>query len=150
MNIEEYTIWIWLAIFVITIIVEAATQDLVSIWFSLGSLVALAISGFSAWWVEVIVFLVVSIIALLLTRPIMKKLMQRNERKTNTDDFIGKKLKAISDISKYDAGEVKLNGIIYTAILMEDSYDTILKDSIVEVVAIKGNRLVVKSTGGNE
>ena len=150
MNIEEYTIWIWLAIFVITIIVEAATQDLVSIWFSLGSLVALAISGFSAWWVEVIVFLVVSIIALLLTRPIMKKLMQRNERKTNTDDFIGKKLKAISDISKYDAGEVKLNGIIYKAILMEDSYDTILKDSIVEVVAIKGNRLVVKSTGGNE
>ena len=150
MNIEEYTIWIWLAIFVITIIVEAATQDLVSIWFSLGSLVALAISGFSAWWVEVIVFLVVSIIALLLTRPIMKKLMQRNERKTNTDDFIGKKLKAISVISKYDAGEVKLNGIIYTAILMEDSYDTILKDSIVEVVAIKGNRLVVKSTGGNE
>ena len=150
MNIEEYTIWIWLAIFVITIIVEAATQDLVSIWFSLGSLVALAISGFSAWWVEVIVFLVVSIIALLLTRPIMKKLMQRNERKTNTDDFIGKKLKAISDISKYDAGEVKLNGIIYTAILMEDSYDTISKGSIVEVVAIKGNRLVVKSTGGNE
>ena len=96
MNIEEYTVWIWLAIFVITIIVEAATQDLVSIWFSLGSLVALAISGFSAWWVEVIVFLVVSVIALILTRPIMKRLMQRNERKTNTDDFIGKKLKAIS------------------------------------------------------
>ncbi|MBQ9449419.1 MAG: NfeD family protein [Acholeplasmatales bacterium] len=150
MNIEEYTIWIWLAIFVITIIVEAATQDLVSIWFSLGSLVALAISGFSAWWAEIIVFLVVSVIALILTRPIMKRLMQRNERKTNTDEFIGKKLKAISDISKYDAGEVKLNGIIYTAILMEDSYDTIAKDSIVEVVAIKGNRLVVKNTGGNE
>lgn len=150
MNIEEYTVWIWLAIFVITIIVEAATQDLVSIWFSLGSLVALAISGFSVWWVEIIVFLVVSVIALILTRPIMKRLMQRNERKTNTDDFIGKKLKAISDISKYDAGEVKLNGIIYTAILMEDSYDTIAKDSIVEVVAIKGNRLVVKNIGGNE
>lgn len=150
MDIENYMIWIWLGIFVVTLIVESATQDIVSIWFSLGALIALAISFFSPWWVEVIVFLVVSIVALICTRPIVKKMMSRGERKTNTDDFIGKKLIAHSDISKYDAGQVKLNGIIYQAILMEDEYETIPKDSIVEVIAIKGNKLVVKNTGGNE
>ena len=150
MNIEEYMIWIWLGLFVTTIVIEALTQDIVSIWFSLGALVALIISFFSPWWVELIVFLVVSVAALICTRPIVKKLMDRTERKTNTDDFIGKKLLAHSDISKYDAGEVKLNGVVYQAILMEDEYETIPKDSIVEVIAIKGNKLVVKNTGGNE
>ena len=124
MNIEEYTVWIWLAIFVITIIVEAATQDLVSIWFSLGSLVALAISGFSVWWVEIIVFLVVSVIALILTRPIMKRLMQRNERKTNTDDFIGKKLK-----DKYLTKSQIIGGIILILISLK-----ILIEFIIEMI----------------
>ena len=150
MDFESYMIWIWLGIFLTTVIIEALTQDIVSIWFSLGALVTLAISFFSPWWVEIIVFLVVSVAALICTRPLVKKLMDRTERKTNTDDFIGKRLKANSDISKYDAGEVKLNGIIYQAILMEDEYDTIPKDTIVEVVAIKGNRLVVKIAGGEE
>ncbi len=141
---QEYMIWIWLGVFVLSFILEAITQDLVSIWFRLGALVCVCISGFTEWWVQLIVFVAVSAIALLATRPLVKKILDRNERKTNSDDYVGQKVKTITDVTKFDGGEVKLNGIVYTAILMEDSDETIEKDIVVEVVAIKGNRLVIK------
>lgn len=144
MEIENYMIWIWLGVFVLTIVVEAATQDLVSIWFSLGSLAALCVSFGVPFWVEIIVFVVVSSITLIFTRPLVKKLMDRQVRKTNTDDFIGKRVKVVSDIDKFDGGEIKINGIIYTAILPDDENETILKDKIVEIITLKGNKVVVR------
>ncbi len=144
MPIEEYMIWIWLGIFVLTIVVEAVTQDLVSIWFSLGSLAALCVSFGVPFWAEIIVFVVVSSITLIFTRPLVKKLMDRQVRKTNTDEFIGKRVKVVSDIDKFDGGEIKINGIIYTAILQDDVNETINKDAIVEIITIKGNKVVVK------
>ena len=110
-----------------------------------GAIICVCISGFTEWWVQLIVFVVVSSITLIATRPLAKKILARNERKTNTDEFIGQKVKVISNITKFDGGEVKLNGIVYTAILKETDEETIPIDSIVEVVSIKGNRLVVKN-----
>ena len=144
MNIEQYMVWIWLGIFVIAVVAEAATQDIVSIWFALGSLVALCTSFGVPFWGEIIVFFVVSTITLIFTRPLVRKLMDRQIRKTNTDDFIGKRVKVIKEIDKYDGGEVKINGITYTAILLDDVEETINVDSIVEIITIKGNKLVVK------
>lgn len=144
MDIENYMIWIWLGIFVFTVILEAITQDLVSIWFSLGSLASMCVSFGVPYWVEIIVFVVVSSITLIFTRPLVKKLTDRQIVKSNTDEFVGKKVKVVSDVDKYDGGEIKINGIIYTAILPEEENETISKDSIVEIVTIKGNKLVVK------
>ena len=144
MDIENYMIWIWLGIFVVTVIVEAVTQDLVSIWFSLGSMAALCVSFGVPFWVEIIVFFVVSTITLIFTRPLVKKLMDRQIRKTNTDDFIGKRVKVVKEIDKFDGGEVKINGIIYTAILLEDENETIPEDAVVEIITLKGNKVVVK------
>lgn len=146
---EAYMMWIWLGVFVITVIVEASTQDFVSIWFSIGSLVALCINGFSPFWVEIIVFTVVSCVALVFTRPLVKKLMTTTERFTNIDEIVGKQVVCQHDISKFSSGEVKLNGLIYTAVLMEDSDKAISKGTIVEIVAIRGNKLVVKEVTNN-
>ena len=149
-EIENYTIWIWLGIFVLTVILEASTQDFVSIWFSVGALVAIAISYSAPFWVELIVFVVISAMALIFTRPLVKKLMDRTVRKTNSDDFVGKRVKVEKEITKYDGGLVKLNGIVYSAILMEEEEKSIPLDSIVEVVSLKGNRVVVKLIEKNE
>ena len=150
MAIEQYMVWIWLAIFVLAVVVEAVTMDLVSIWFALGSLAALCISFGVPFWVEIIVFFVISTITLIFTRPLIKKLMDRQIRKTNSDDFIGKRVKVIKEIDKFDGGEIKLNGITYTAILPEDEDETINVDSIVEVVTLKGNMVVVKKIDLNK
>ena len=147
---ENYTIWIWLGVFVLTVILEASTQDFVSIWFAVGALVAIAISYSAPFWVELIVFVVISAMALIFTRPLVKKLMDRTVRKTNSDEFVGKRVKVEKEITKYDGGLVKLNGIVYSAILMEEEEETIPLDSIVEVVSLKGNRVVVKLIEKNE
>ena len=141
---EQYMLWIWLAVFVAAVILEAVTQDFVSIWFSVGALVCLCICNTIPYWAEFIVFTVISSITLVLTRPLVKKIMDRNIRYTNVDELIGKRVKVIKDISKYESGEVKINGIIYTAILLEESDKEIKEDSIVEIVAFKGNKVSVR------
>ena len=146
MIIEEYMIWIWLSVFVITVVAEAATQDFVSIWFAIGSLIAMAICYFAPFYVEIIVFAVVSLLSLALTRPLVKKLMDRSERFTNSDEFVGKKVVVEKTISKFSDGEVKINGIIYNAILPEIENNDIEKGSVVEIVALKGNKIIVKKT----
>ncbi len=145
---ENYMVWIWLAIFVISVVVEASTQELVSIWFALAAIITLALSFIMPWWAEIIVFCVLSLVALIATRPLCKKMLARSVRHTNADEFIGKRIKAETDITKFDGGEVKLNGIIYTAILMESEEETISKDSLVEVISLKGNKAVVKKIEG--
>lgn len=141
---EQYMLWIWLGVFVAAVILEAVTQDFVSIWFSIGALVCLCICNTIPYWGEFIIFSVISLITLILTRPLVKKMMDRNVRYTNVDEVIGMRVKVIKEISKYDAGEIKINGIIYTAILLENSEETIEVDSIVEIVAFKGNKVSVR------
>lgn len=141
---EQYMIWVWLGVFVITLFIEAITQDIVSIWFSIGALAALCISSFTEIWVQIVVFAIISLATLILTRPVVKKIMGRGDRKTNIDEIFGKKYVVIKDITKYEAGEIKVNGIIFNAVLEEANEETITKDSIVKVIAIKGNKMVVK------
>lgn len=141
---EAYMVWVWLAAFVLAIIIEACTQDFVSIWFAVGSLVSLIINDFIPIWGEIIVFAVVSFVSLILTRPLVKKMTERSTRYTNVDEFVGKRVRVEREITKFDAGEIKINGIIYSAVLMENVEDGIEVDKIVEIVALKGNKVVVK------
>lgn len=143
---EEYMVWIWLIVFLSAIILEALTQDLVSIWFSVGALVSLVLSGIEMipWYIETIVCVVVSLTAFVCTRPFAKKILSNAIRNTNIDEYIGKKVKVLKDISKFADGEVRFHDVIYTACLMEEETETIMEGEIVEVVTFKGNKVVVK------
>ena len=143
---EMYMVCIWLFIFLLGIVVEAVTQDLVSIWFSIGGLVSMILSGFDfiPWFVEVIVFIVVSLTAVICTRPFAKKLLNNALRSTNIDESIGKQVLVRKEISKFVDGEIKLHDVIYTACLMEEEKETIAEGEIVEVVTFRGNKVVVK------
>ena len=142
-SIESITIWVWLALFVITIVIEAMTQDIVSVWFTVGAFASLCISYLAPWWVELIVFVVISTVCLLLTRPFVKKLMRSQIRKTNTDEFIGQRVKLLTDVSKFEMGTVKINSVVYN-VIVSDEDEKIEKDSIVEIVSIKGNKFIVR------
>ena len=91
-----------------------------------------------------IVFLVISVLTLIFTRPLLQKMLKNQIRKTNSDEFIGLVVKTIKEISQFNPGEIKLNGIIYTAILSDDSNETIKEDELVTIVTMKGNKAVVK------
>ncbi len=136
---------IWLAVFVIAIAIEAFTAELVTIWFALGGVIALIISFIPGayWWIELIVFMVISVATLLCLRPLATKLLKRNLVKSNVDEMIHKKGKMIKTCDEINHGEVKINGVIWTAISAEE-HQEIKEGTLVEVLAVDGNKLVVK------
>ena len=142
---EQYMWIIWLALFVIMIIIEASGPALVSIWFSVGALLALIVSFIPgvAWWIETIVFLVVSTACLIALRPICKRYFKRNTLNTNVDSFVGKRGYVIEDIEDLKPGAVKIGDVSWTAV-PADRKAKILENEIIEVVAVSGNKLVVK------
>ena len=145
MHINILMMSIWLVIFVIALIAEISTAQLVSVWFCIGAIAALAITFIpgTPFWVDIVVFLGVSIVALLVTRPLVNRALRRKSSRTNIDDIIEKRGKATKTISEYDSGEVKIDGVLWTALSAAEK-ETIEAGSIVGVVAIKGNRLFVK------
>lgn len=140
----EYMWAIWLGVFVIMIIVEASTVELVSMFFALGSLVALIISFIPGveWWIQLIVFVVISGASLLGLRPLIKKYFSREKRNTNVDEFVGKKV-TIVDINGDGYPEAKLNGVLWR-VSLEDEEDSIKAGEKAVVIKIEGNRLVVR------
>ena len=81
---ESYMWIIWLALFVIMLLVEASGPALVSVWFAFGALIALIVSFIPgvAWWIEVIIFVVISVATLLALRPVLKRYIKRNNLNT--------------------------------------------------------------------
>lgn len=142
----DYMVWVWLAIFLFTIVIEALSQDLIAIWFSLGALVSLVLSVIPGlpWYVELIVFAFVSLFVMGFTRPLAKKLLLNATRYTNIDEYIGKRVTVLKEVSKFENGEIKLNGIIYSASLLEEATESISVGEIVEIVTFKGNKVVVR------
>ena len=68
----------WAVAFVLLLIVEGATAQLVTIWFAAGALVALIAAALKApLWLQIALFVVVSAITLVATRPIVRKITNR-------------------------------------------------------------------------
>ena len=142
---EQYMWIIWLALFVVMLVIEGAGPGLVSIWFSFGALIALLVSFIPgvAWWIELIVFVVVSVATLLALRPVVKRFYKRNNIRTNVDSFVGKRGYVIEDITLLKPGAIKIGDVSWTAIPINKNAK-ILENEVIEVVAINGNKLVVK------
>lgn len=147
---EDFMWIVWLSLMVIMVFIEALGPALVSIWFAIGALAALIVSFIPKvpFWVEIIVFVVVSAVALLTIRPISKKFLKRNTINSNVDSLVGKRGPLQEEISPFSAGSCKINDVSWTAVSSNDK-ETIAKGAIVEVVTIIGNKLVVKKVEEN-
>lgn len=131
----------WLVIFIILLIIEIATINLVSIWFAIGALITAIFSLFiEDTLILSSIFAIVSILTLILTKGFVKKFSRKETIPTNIDRIIGKIGIVTKEISKLDPGEVKVEGKYWTAI----ASSKIKKDSQVEIIAIDGVKLKVK------
>ena len=90
---ENFMWIIWLGIFVLALLVEWGTAEVVSIWFAFAAVVSLILSFIPGvvWWIQVVVFVVVSLATFVFLRPILKKLIKREKVDTNIDEIIGKR-----------------------------------------------------------
>jgi membrane protein implicated in regulation of membrane protease activity len=142
-NPELLILIIWFSIIIIGAVIEALTMELTSIWFSLAALVSFLLGIFSVnFVVQIIVFIVLSILMLLSVRPLATNYFRTNVVSTNSDRLIGKNALCVKTIEKEGRGEVKVGGQIWTAIA--SGQEEIKENDRVEILAIEGVKLIVK------
>lgn len=131
----------WFIAFVILLIIELVTVNLVTIWFAIGAVAAIISTIFTdSILIQSIVFVVVSVIALLITKPLMKKFKKFEVEPTNSDRVIGKVGDVTKKIDKNKYGEVKVYGNTWTA----SSKQVINVGERVKVLSIDGVKLIVE------
>lgn len=136
----------WLILFIVLLVIEIFTMGLTTIWFAGGALAALlmAVIGFGLP-VQAVVFLAVSVVLLVMTRPIAVKYFNTERQKTNAESLIGLQAVVLQDVDTLHAsGLVEVNGQEWSAKTDEaDGY--IPKDSVVSIEGIQGVKLIVKA-----
>lgn len=145
MEAIDTIIYFWLALTIVSVVVEALTLGLTSIWFAFGGLAAL-IAGIlgAAIWIQVLCFILVTAIMLGLTRPLAIKFLKPSLKKTNVDAIPGKKGEVLESILPMEGkGQVKLEGQIWSA-KPEDGVTEIPAGTVVTVIRIEGVKVVVR------
>lgn len=136
----------WLVLFVILLLIEIFTMGLTTIWFAGGALVSFiaGVLGFGLP-VQVILFIVVSIALLVLTRPVAMKYFNQERQKTNAESLIGQQALVIEDIDTLKAsGRVEVRGQEWAA-KTDEPDGRIAKNSVVVINGIQGVKLIVRA-----
>ena len=135
--------WIWLIIFIVLIAIEAFTFSLTTIWFALGALVMILISLLKfPFSVQLLVWLILSSVLLYFTRPYALSKLKVGRVKTNVDSLVGKSALVVKTITKHEKGEIKINGIIWSA--KTENEETLEEGRECEIVEIQGATALVK------
>ena len=136
---------VWLAAMVLLLIVEALVPGLISIWFALGALAALISALLGApVWLQVLWFMVVSVVALVLTRPLARRYVNGSAVATNADMLIGKECVVTEEIDNVRGkGAVSVGGKVWTARTAQDS-QTAAEGEVLRVLRIEGVKLIVQ------
>ena len=134
----------WLIVLVVMTVIEIITLGLTTVWFAGGALAAFIASLLGAnIVVQVILFVVVSVLLLALTRPLAVEYLNKDRIRTNAESLIGKTAVVKQEIDNLNAqGQVSVDGQEWTARSVEEQ--VIPKNVQVEIVEINGVKLMVR------
>ena len=137
-------IWVWVAVVSLSLLIEFVTMEMVSIWTTVGGLIALILSALNVnLEIQLIVFFLVTIIMLLSLRKFaLKHLLKNNELRIGTSSIIGTTHKLKTAITEDERGTIKINDITWS--VTTENGTQLPADTIVEIVKIEGNKLIVK------
>ena len=137
--------WYWIGIIVLAIIVEFFTEQLVSIWFVPGAVVATVIDFFvSNLAIEVAAFVLISALGIILTKIVFSNKNKKQDTKTNIDAIIGSKCIVTEKIDNFaGCGQAKVKGQIWSARGLGDD-DVFEKGEVLRIVAIEGVKIICK------
>ena len=140
-------VYVWLGLIVAFIAVEAATVNLVSIWFIGGSVAGLVCAILGApTLLQFAVFILVSALLLALLRPLLKKYLRVKPSRTNADRLLGQEALVTEDIDNLrETGAIRINGVLWTAKSVGDTQ--IPSGSRVVIARIEGAKVYVKPAG---
>ena len=135
---------IWLVVLAILLVIEFLTLGLTTVWFAGGALVAFLVSlAGGPLWLQLLLFIAVSVVLLLFTRPLAVKYLNKDVQKTNVDSIPGQKGIVTATIDNLKAeGQVTIQGMEWTA--RAKNGNTIEKGKVVRVTAVEGVKLIVE------
>lgn len=141
---DSIEVYVWLIVFIVLTAIEMATFQLVTIWFAVGAVAAFITSLFStSLEIQLIVFLDVSMLLLILVRPIAGSFLQTKTVKTNVDSLIGDYAMVTARIHNQEGfGKAVIRGQEWTAAAEKDD-EIIEAGSRVVVTGIRGVKLIV-------
>ena len=136
---------IWLIVFVACIVIEIITMGLTTIWFAGGALIAAVGAALNApLWLQIVLFVAVSLVLLYFTRPIAVKYFNKDRVRTNAESLVGKQAIVISEIDNLQGiGQVTVGGQEWSARTTIEGI-TLPVGSVVIVRAISGVKLMVE------
>ena len=135
---------IWLILLIVFAASESATVGLTSIWFAAGALTALiaALLG-GPLWVQITLFLAVSLLCLAAVRPLAKRLLNSRVEPTNADRVIGAQAQVTEDIDNiHGRGAVVIRGMTWSARSQDGG--PISAGTMVKVLRIEGVKVFVE------
>ena len=129
----------WLIAIVAFLAIEAATLGLTTIWFAAGAVVGFIAALLSApLWLQFVLFVTVSGLALVITRPMAVRFMNRGTVKTNYESMVGRVGEVVEEIDNLRAsGCVRVGGQEWTA-----------RSAVGEEIVPVGSRVIVKEIDG--
>ena len=136
---------IWLGLFILLLVIEIITVGLTTIWFAAGALAALAANVLGAnLIIQIIIFLAVSVVLFIFTRPWAEKHLNRKRVRTNYEREIGKVIRITEKVDNLDqTGKSVVDGQEWTVRSRNDS-DIFEAGALARVVAVSGVKLIVE------
>ncbi len=135
----------WLVVVIILILIEVITLGLTTIWLAGGALVALAASAAGApLWLQMLLFLAVSGVLVVFTRPVAARYFNQNRIRTNVDELIGKHAIVTEEIDNLQGkGMAQVNGQEWSARSADETV-TIEKGIKVIILEVQGVKLICR------
>lgn len=141
----EQWLFIWLAVIVVTIVIEIITVGLTSIWLTGGALASLIVCYFGGHWiVQIIVFFAVTFLLIYFTRPWAMKYLESRKTATNYEEIIGKTVRVIEVVNNAQgSGRAVYNGMEWTARADEEA-DIFFLEEMARVTDVRGVKLILQ------
>lgn len=145
----DNTIWIiiWIAVVVVSLIIEWITSEAFMIWFAAGGLVSVIISviisvqGLDPLIAGIIAFVVVSIATLVTLRAKIRR--KKAFAKMNAFAAYDKDFVLLTDITRFEPGTIKIGDVIWS-VVTEKSGEIVPAGTLVKAIKLEGNKYIVK------
>lgn len=141
----------WLIIFIVLLALELATLGLTTIWFALGAVVAFVASLLGgSFEVQLALFVIVSFVLLIFTRPLLMNRINNKTVKTNAEGLVGQLAKVTATVDNLQGnGTAMVNGQEWTA-RSSDANVCIEAGQMVRIKEIQGVKLIVEPVDTSE
>ncbi len=131
---------IWSVVIAATLLLEFFTVDFFSCCFSLAAIIALILAACEVELVwQILTFFIVAIVAIIGTRPLVKKFLKKPAISTNVDQYFGKKVRLLADVVE-GKSSIKINDVVWTAVCDAE----LKKDDFVTIERVEGNKMIVQ------